>query len=121
MAEEDMKYSVPDQGGKSAEAAGPRQVPVTFSGRRVPTSYASAFQAQVMDGLVCLTYGVSFPQGQGRAVDMERRVVMTPQAAARLVNAVARLLQSSGKGEASKSGAAPAPKAAEIETFGQNE
>lgn len=120
MADEEMKYSVPDKGEEKAEAEAPRQVPVTFSGRRVPTSYASAFQARVMDGMVCLTYGVSYPEGQALAVDMERRLVMTPDAAGRMVSAVARLLRPAVQPEAPQKADAPAEEAGEAETFGQN-
>ena len=120
MAEDEMQYTVPDKGGDDAKAAEPRQVPVSFSGRRVPTSYASAFRTSAMDGMICLTYGVSYPEGQGLSVDMERRIVMTPQAAANMVNAVARLLRPAGQAEAPQGEAAPAEEAGETEPFGQN-
>lgn len=109
----------------ASDAAGQaRQVPVGFTGKRVPTSYANAFQTRVVDGMVCLSYGVSYGEPvareggnvQGLAVDMERRVVMTPDAAGRLVNALARLLRPAA-------GAAPAGSAegaGEAETFGQD-
>ena len=123
MADEEMKYTVSEKSEEQAKDAGPRQVPVSFTGKRVPTSYANAFQTRVMDGMVCLSYGLSYGEPltrggetvQGLAVDMERRVVMTPDAAGRLLNALAGMLRPAGQ----TGGPAQSATEGEAETFGQ--
>ena len=117
-------------GDAEANGGEARRTPVAFSGKRVPTSYANAFQTRVMDGMVTLTYGVSYSEPvrdqEALVVDMERRVVMTPEAAGRLLQALVRLLRpvapatEAGSPQGAEGEGKEKDSQGEAETFGQN-
>lgn len=76
-----------------------KRVAVRKASRRLPTSYANVFQARIMDNMICVSYGLSYAESlegeQVLTVDLERRLVMSPEAAARLAQALNRIVAKS--------------------------
>ncbi|MBQ7585116.1 MAG: flagellar motor protein MotB [Desulfovibrionaceae bacterium] len=73
-----------------------KRVTVRQANRRLPSSYANVFQTRVVDNMVCISYGLSYPENNegetNLTVDLERRIIMLPEAAARLAQTLNRLL-----------------------------
>ena len=86
---------------KNPQAA-PAQLPVFFRANGIPSAYANVFQTRFTDSEIVLSYGMSLtesaPDQNGEpnpvlAVDMERRIVMTPEVAMQLVAALNQTVQ----------------------------
>ncbi|MBQ9536792.1 MAG: hypothetical protein IJU79_03275 [Desulfovibrionaceae bacterium] len=73
-----------------------KRVAVRKVNKRVPSSYANVFQTRTIDNMICVSYGVSYPENIASetcvTVDLERRIIMSPEAARRLAQALNRLL-----------------------------
>ena len=92
--------ATPDQQKNPQEA--PAQLPVVFRSNGIPSAYANVFQTRFTDSEIVLSYGMSLREsaqdqnGEPNpvlAVDMERRVVMTPDVAMQLVAALNQTVQ----------------------------
>ena len=78
------------------------QLPMVLNHNHIPSDFANVFQTRIVDGLLAISYGVSYPDnatdanGQKQpvyAVELERRLVMSPESARRLVKALTQTLQ----------------------------
>ena len=78
------------------------QLPVVFRTNSIPSAYANIFQIRVAGSEIVLSYGMSLtetaPDQNGEpnlilAVDMERRIVMTPEVAMQLIAALNQTVQ----------------------------
>ncbi|MBR3664427.1 MAG: hypothetical protein IKN64_07210 [Desulfovibrio sp.] len=89
---------------KTVEAGADKavQLPMVLNHSHIPSDFANVFQTRIVDGLVAISYGVSYPDtatdanGQKQpvyAVELERRLVMKPDSAKRLYNVLAQTLK----------------------------
>ena len=78
------------------------QLPMVLNHNHIPSDFANVFQTRIVDGLLAISYGVSYPDnatdanGQKQpvyAVELERRLVMSPASARRLVKVLAQTLK----------------------------
>ena len=87
------------------------QLPFVVNPHYVPASYANIFQARIVDGQISISYGVGYPDqivdenGKKQpvfAVNEERRLVMTLDAAKRLQNMLGHVIEETEKRQKEK-------------------
>lgn len=85
-----------------ADTAQSQQIRVALNSARLRTSYANVFQTRCTAGEIILCCGLSLPESLNGpdggtenvlAVDLDRRIVMTPSSAQRLLLALDRTLK----------------------------
>ncbi|WP_165177202.1 DUF3467 domain-containing protein [Desulfovibrio sp. ZJ369] len=86
----------------TADAAASQQIRVALNSAQLVTSYANVFQTRCTAEEVILCCGLSLPESlngpdgnaeNGLAVDLDRRIVMSPASAQRLLLALDRTLR----------------------------